>query len=257
VRLKPLTPERSILMESPDHRPRVAAKRRERMRSKLLSSTLQLVAAQGPSSTSIDDVIAAAGVSRGTFYKYFPSPQALVQALALRVAKDLICLADPVVRERDDPAERVACGIRVVCRLALHHRAAAGFLGQMGWPDTQEPNLLLGFVRRDIEDGMRRGRFRAMPMSLALNMVAGATLGAIHCMLKPDCEPDFAEMTAAAALRALGVDSETADALSYKPLGPMAAFREGVMSGSHDGDGSVAEEGGAKESAKHGVKGFV
>lgn len=51
-------------MENQDHRTRVAAQRRERMRSRLLSSTLELIAAQGPSSTSIDDVIAAAGVGR-------------------------------------------------------------------------------------------------------------------------------------------------------------------------------------------------
>ncbi len=240
--LSSTTKAQSNPMESPDHRPRVAAQRRERMRSKLLISTLQLVAAHGASSTSIDDVIAAAGVSRGTFYKYFPSPQALVQELALRVAKDLVCLADPVVRQRDDPAERVACGIRLVCRLALHHPVAAGFLVQLGWPDTQGPNLLLDFVRRDIEEGMKRGRLRAMPMPLALNMVAGAVLGAIHCMLKPACEPDFAEMTAAATLRALGVASKTAEALAYKPLGPIAAFPAGVMSATSQASSDEAQE---------------
>lgn len=216
-------------MESEDHRPRVAAERRERMRSRLLSSALQLVAAQGPASTSIDDVIAAAEVSRGTFYKYFPSPQALVQEVAFEVAKDLVYLADPIVRERDDPAERVACGIRMVSRLALHHPAAAGFLAQLGWPDTDGQNVLLDFVRRDLKEGMKRGRFRQMPMPLALNMVSGAVIGAIHCMLKPSCEPDFAEMTAAATLRALGVAGKTADALAYKPLEPVTAFPEGLL----------------------------
>jgi TetR/AcrR family transcriptional regulator, ethionamide resistance regulator len=217
-------------MEIQDHRPRVAAERRERMRSRLLSSALQLVAAKGPAATSIDDVIAAAEVSRGTFYKYFSSPQALVQELAFELATDLVHLADPVVRERDDPAERVACGIRLVARLALQHPAAAGFLVQLGWPDTQgQENALLDFVRRDLAEGMKRGRFREMPMPLALNIVSGAVIGAIHCMLKPSCEADFAEMTAAAALRALGVAGRTADALAYRPLKPVTAFPEGVL----------------------------
>jgi AcrR family transcriptional regulator len=207
----------------------VAAERRERMRSRLLSSALELVAAQGPAATSIDDVIAAAEVSRGTFYKYFPSPQALVQEVAFELVKDLICLADPVVRERDDPAERVACGIRLVARLALQHPAAAGFLVNLGWPDTQGQNALLDFVRRDLAQGMKRGRFRAMPMPLALNIVSGAVIGAIHCMLKPSCEADFAEMTAAATLRALGVAGRTADALAYRPLEPVTAFPEGLL----------------------------
>lgn len=219
-------------MESQDHRPRVAAERRARMRSRLLSTALHLVATQGPAATTIDDVIAAAEVSRGTFYKYFPSPEALVQEVALKLATDLVHLADPIVREREDPAERVACGIRLVSRLALHHPAAAGFLVQLGWPDTEGNNLLLDFVRRDLTRGMKEGRFREMPLSLALNTVSGAVIGAIHCMLKPSCEPDFAEMTAAAALRALGVAGKTADALAYKPLEPIGEFPPGFLASS-------------------------
>ena len=199
------------------------------MRSRLLSTALQLVAAAGPAAVSIDDVIAAAEVSRGTFYKYFPSPEALVQEVARKVATDLVFLADPVVRQRDDPAERVACGVRLVARLALNHPAAAGFIAQLGWPDTHGQNVLLDFVRRDIQEGMRRGRFREMPMPLALNMVTGGVIGAIHCMLKPSCEPDFAEMSAAAVLRALGVPAQTAAAVAYRPLQAITAFPEGLL----------------------------
>ncbi len=154
---------------------------------------------------------------------------ALVQEVALKVATDLVFMADPVVLQRDDPAERVACGIRLVARLALHHPAAAGFLAQLGWPDTDGRNVLLDFVRRDLQEGMRRGRFREMPMSLALNMVTGGVIGAIHCMLKPSCEPDFAEMSAAAVLRALGVPAQTSAAIAYKPLRPITAFPEGLL----------------------------
>jgi TetR/AcrR family transcriptional regulator, ethionamide resistance regulator len=230
-------------MESQDHRPRVAAERRERMRARLLGSALQLVATKGPAATSIDDIIAAAEVSRGTFYKYFPSPDALVRELAFEVAKDLVYLADPVVRERDDPAERVACGIRLVARLALHHPAAAGFLVQLGWPDTQADNVLLDFVRRDLAEGMKQGRFRQMPMPLALNMVSGGVIGAIHCMLKGACEPDFPEMTAAAVLRALGVAGKMADALAGKRLEPQPYFPEGLLAATRPPAGDVEAKG--------------
>jgi AcrR family transcriptional regulator len=193
-------------MDNHDHRPRVAAERRERMRSRLLGTALQLVAERGPAALSIDDVIAGAEVSRGTFYKYFPSPDALVREVAFSLATDLVQLADPVVRLRDDPAERVACGIRLVSRLALHHPAAAGFLVQLGWPDTESDNVLLAYVRRDVEEGIRRGRFR-----------------------KPACARDFAELSAAAALRALGLPAKSADAIAFKPLEPVTDFPEGLL----------------------------
>ena len=52
-------------MEKQDHRTRVAAERRERMRRRLFGSALQLVAKQGPAATSVDQVIQAAVGGQG------------------------------------------------------------------------------------------------------------------------------------------------------------------------------------------------
>ena len=68
-----------------------------------------------------------------------------------------------------------------------------------------------------------------MPIALGLNIVAGAVLGASHCMLAPGCEPDFAEQTAAAALRALGVDAQTAARISSTPLKPVEVLPQGLL----------------------------
>jgi AcrR family transcriptional regulator len=204
-------------LEATDHRPRVAAERRERMRSRLLRSALHLATEKEPASTSIDDIISAAQVSRGTFYKYFPSPDALYRELAMEIANELIRIVEPMVRSHDDSAEQVARGIRLGARLAIHYPAFAGFLLRLGWPGEQGPNML-EFVRQDIELGFRRGRFNRMPMALALNIVAGAVLGAIHGMMETDYKEDFSEQAAAVALRALGVDAVAADAISRTPL---------------------------------------
>lgn len=216
-------------MQVQDHRQRVAAERRERMRARLLASAMQLVAQKGPSATSIDDVISAADVSRGTFYKYFPSPEALVRELAVEIANELIRMAEPIVLTQDDPAERVSCGIRLVSRLAIDHPLAATFLVRLGWPDARGPNILLDFVKRDLVEGIRRGRFTRMPIGLALNIVAGAVLGASHCMLEPGCESDFAEQSAAAALRALGVDAAEARHIAISPLKPVEILPSGLL----------------------------
>jgi AcrR family transcriptional regulator len=218
-------------MNAMDHRSRVAAERRERMRSRLLSSALRLVAAQGPASISIEDVISTAEVSRGTFYKYFPSPDALVRELTVEIANELICMAEPVVLSHDDPAERVSRGVRLVSRVAIDHPIVAGFLMRLGWPDAQGPGMLLDVVRRDIEEGFRRHRFERMPMALALNIVAGAVLGATQRTLGPDSEDDFAEQTAAATLRALGVDCQTAESISMGPLEAVEFRPTGLLAG--------------------------
>jgi AcrR family transcriptional regulator len=216
-------------MSLPDHRPRVAAERRERMRLRLFASTLILVAEKGAAETSIDDVISHAKVARGTFYKYFASPDALVHDLALELANELIRMAEPVVQKLSDPAERVSAGIRVVARLAVIHPPVAGFLVRLGWPETRGPDLLLQYLQRDLAEGIRAGRFQDMPMGLALNIVAGLVLGAAHCMLQPECPADFPELSAAAALRALGMDARTAQRISSQPLAPVDPLPDGLL----------------------------
>lgn len=201
-----------------DHRPRVAAERRERMRLRLLSTAVRLGAEKGPAALTIDDVVVGAEVARGSFYKYFPSTDALLREVATQIANELIQIAEPVVQGFDDPAERVAGGIRLVARTAIDQPAIAAFLVRLGWPDVRGPDMLLEFVRRDLSAGIRQRRFTRMPITLALNIVAGAVLGAAHCMLHADCEADFAEQTAAAALRALGIEAAEAKSVSNRRL---------------------------------------
>ena len=117
---------------------------------------------------------------------------------------------------------------------------------RLGWPDVRGPDVLLGFVRRDLNAGLRQGRFKKMPIALALNIVAGSVLGAANCMLDPDCEADFAEQTAAAALRALGVDAKAAERIARQPL-PSAEIRpDGLLAEALEG----AREGGVLIEAK-------
>lgn len=205
-------------MSVQDHRPRVAAERRERMRLRLLSAAVRIGAEKGPAALTIDDIVVGAEVARGSFYKYFPSIEALMREVATQIANELIRMAEPVVQGFDDPAERVASGIRLVSRTAIDHPAVAAFLVRLGWPDVRGPDILLDFVRRDLNAGIRQRRFTRMPIALALNITAGAVLGATHCMLNEDCEADFAEQTAAAALRALGIEAAEAKSLATRRL---------------------------------------
>ena len=77
------------------------------MRARLLASAMYLIASSGLGAVSIDGVVAAASVSRSTFYKYFASPENLVQELTVEITNDLIRLLEQAVLGRADPAERV------------------------------------------------------------------------------------------------------------------------------------------------------
>lgn len=210
-------------MKKEDHRVRVAAEKRERMRRRLFESALQLTATRGPATISIDDVIQAAEVSRGSFYKYFEAPDALFAALALEIMNEIIRTAEPVVRRIDDPAQRVAVGLRLVIQLATRNREVARFLVRLDWPRVRDGGVLLKFVQRDLAKGIRGGSFAAMPMRLALNIVSMTVLGTIDALVESRSQKVFTLQAVASALRALGVQHDEAMRLaSLEPPLPKA-----------------------------------
>jgi TetR/AcrR family transcriptional regulator, ethionamide resistance regulator len=218
-------------MPPQDHRPRVAAERRERMRLRLLATAVSIGAEKGPASVTIDEVTVAAEVSRGSFYKYFPSMESLMREVATEIANDLIRMVEPQMSALADPAERVAYGIRAVSRTAINHPVVAAFIVGLGWSDVRGPGVLLEFARRDLSLGIHRRRFVPMPMELALNTVVGAVMSATHTMLNPSCGPSFAEQTAAAVLRALGISPAEAKRVSTRPLPSVVRPVTGLLAG--------------------------
>lgn len=92
---------------------RAGAKTRER----ILDEAQGLVLEQGLAGTSIDDVLTAAGTSKGAFFHHFPTKNHLARALVERYAEaDVAFLAEFMERveaESDDPAEQIVAFIRL------------------------------------------------------------------------------------------------------------------------------------------------
>ena len=68
-------------------------------KQEVLDTAVRLFAARGYENTSVNDVIAAIGISKGAFYHHFASKEDLVEALAFRYA------ADAAVRNLDSQIE--------------------------------------------------------------------------------------------------------------------------------------------------------
>lgn len=80
-----------MVVEKQDHRIRVAQQRRERMEAKLLDTVMICYAEnvqEGP--PTVDEVITRADVSRATFYKYFKSVDAAIDAQGRLLVEEMI-----------------------------------------------------------------------------------------------------------------------------------------------------------------------
>jgi AcrR family transcriptional regulator len=73
-------------------------------RNKILESAQRLVYTKGYEGMSIQDILADQQISKGAFYHYFPSKQALLEALIDHLADQVLELLNPIVRDEHLPA---------------------------------------------------------------------------------------------------------------------------------------------------------
>ncbi|GIH12805.1 HTH-type transcriptional regulator EthR [Rugosimonospora africana] len=81
------------------------------MRERLLDATRDLLAHRRFDSISVADIIAAAGVSRASFYFYFPGKQAVLAELVRRAVDQGQQAAEPWTSGQQDPSRALRSGI--------------------------------------------------------------------------------------------------------------------------------------------------
>jgi TetR/AcrR family transcriptional regulator, transcriptional repressor for nem operon len=68
-------------------------------RNEILDAAMRLIYTRGYDGMSIQDVLAEVHISKGAFYHYFDSKQALLETLIERMAGQVMQLLDPIVKD--------------------------------------------------------------------------------------------------------------------------------------------------------------
>jgi AcrR family transcriptional regulator len=203
--------------ETTNHRTRVAAMRREKTRARLLESALLVFSRKGPHAV-IEDVIAQAGMARGSFYNYFRTNEELLDAVAGEINEELLRIIDPLVQRYADPAERIACGARLVLHAVERFPLIGTFMARLPFLTANGSLLSLGFVDRDVGLGIAAGRFRGITRRVAANVVLGVMLSAAYSTARESMDSGYLDGSVRAILRALGVRENEAARLAAQPL---------------------------------------
>lgn len=212
-----------------DHRPRVAAERRERMRKRLVESALIVFAQKGVGASVIPDVVAAAEVSQGSFYNYFRTNEDLLVAVSEEINDELLRLIEGVVGAVEDPALRVATAIRSYLHLARSCRLVARFVSSAGMRVAGDKSVLYDVLPPDLEEGVKRGQFDAAALAVAVDLIKGTVLVALHRMAQGRIAKDYPEQIVQAILRSLGVSGAEASRLTRAPLPRLAVPDDSLL----------------------------
>jgi len=212
-----------------DHRPRVAAERRERMRKRLIESAMIVFAERGVGASVIPEVVAAAEVSQGSFYNYFRTNEDLLAAVGDELSGEMVQLIESVVGNIADPALRVATGMRCYLHLARTHRLLARFLAGAGLQLLAQQNAAFRYLPADLEEGQKRGVFAGVPLDIVLDIVAGAGLVAIDRLARGRMPKDYPDKIVAAILRSLGMSAAAAADVVAQPLPKLAPAADSLL----------------------------
>lgn len=176
------------------------------------------MAAKGIDTTTLQEITEAADVAFGSFYNYFPSKEAIVEAIVAETIESFGDALDRIAESVSDPAEVLAASVRSTVNRAVEDETWGWFLIRSG---MSMPVFRVGLVRRmarDIGIGVQAGRFQVDDVECSVLAAGGAVLAIIAARLRGELGSDAPERAAATVLRLLGLPAPEARDVAGRPL---------------------------------------
>lgn len=95
--------------------------RQERRRTEILDAATTVFAQVGFTSTDVQQIAVAAGVGKGTVYRYFPSKEELFLATVDQGMQRLTAAVNLAAAEKHSPLDRIAAGVTAYLTWFEHH----------------------------------------------------------------------------------------------------------------------------------------
>ncbi|PIB08437.1 MULTISPECIES: TetR family transcriptional regulator [Streptomyces] len=182
------------------------------MRDALVAAAFQLFLERGYEQTTVDDIVALAGVGRRSFFRYFPSKDDVVFPDHERCLADMKAfLGDPAEAD-DDPVQRVCDAARLVMRMYAQNPT---FSVQRYRLTKKVPGLrayelsVVWRYERALAEYLR-GRFAGLPDgTLRADVITAAVVAAHNNALRSWLRSDGQGDATAAVDHALGYARDT------------------------------------------------
>jgi AcrR family transcriptional regulator len=179
------------------------AEQSEATRAALLGAARPLFAERGYSAVATEEIVRAAGVTRGALYHHFAGKEELFAAVYEEVEADLVAELGQMATEAADPLDAL-------------HRGAAAFLeacrrpevqritlidapSVLGWERWREIGLKYGFglIEEVLKAGMEQGVIEPQPVRPMTHLLLGAMDEAAMLVARSDDAELRAQVAAA------------------------------------------------------------
>ncbi len=190
----------------------------EETRRRLLEATREQMAEGGPESITIQSITAKADIGQGTFYNYFDSRDAVIDAVIFEVVESLGQRLDALTANMSDAAEIYSYSTRHLMHTAVSDPVWGWLVVRLGIAQQGLLGVLGPRASRDIQIGVDSGRFTIDSVTFASAMTFGSLLTVMQEYLQGHLTEDPSELYAETLLRMVGISPSEAYEIAHRPL---------------------------------------
>ena len=180
--------------------------KRERTRCTIVAAAIGVIGERGPEGLSIDQIMAATGMARGTFYNYFQSREEVIRAALEDVQQILRAEIEDHIPEQLPAEAVVACMIHAFLQYALDNPRIGWAMARIGvgrdWLTKHDIERQV-FPRAD--RAVRALLGGCISFTIAQAYIEGVINLSLRRLLEGHLQLQDAEQLLALTLRGLGV----------------------------------------------------
>ena len=200
------------MSETPRRNPRA-----QRTRSALIVARRRLFSQKPLDAVTVDDIVQAAEVGKGSFYNHFPDREALLRAISAEIRAGVERAVSRANGEVTDPPVRMARAVCTYLRYAVDDPERAGVLARIQSGLTSLSSPLNRGIVDDIASGLASGRFAVPTVEAGVLYVLGVTqISFVRILQEPTANVavGIAQQMCALVLRGLGLPAAEADLIA-------------------------------------------
>jgi AcrR family transcriptional regulator len=207
-------------------------RRRARTRAALVQAGRTLLAHRDVEGLSVDEIVAAADVAKGSFYNHFADKDVFAReigAVVRRQAEDAVERANAAI---DDPALRLARALCVFVRFAIEHRDSAQVLWRLNSGATMADAPVNRGLREEVREISKAAPLVHPDLETGVLLVMGTIIISMrHALEERAVTPPstVAAHMSAGMLRSLGLSPKRAQILADRAA--QAIFGPPVLPG--------------------------
>ena len=185
-------------------RAEIGREKRARTRAQIVEAGATLLAERPFEGLTVDAVVDAAGVAKGTFYYHFQSLEELAAAVGEKLGESFDELLAPARLGLRDPIARLSFAFTQFLEKAIADPAWARLVVQSAQAPTEFARSVRAHLKTDLSEAQAQGRLTVQDVELAADIVLGIWFQVTRGTLQRRVAPDLAARALDAVLRALG-----------------------------------------------------